>query len=312
MPIFALSTEGVKPFRRLNSGVDVYESEIERLFWENLEAFSGEPLFAVARQARLRGGGIPDILALDAQGRVVLVEIKRDVDRGQLAQCLEYAGWARTTSLDELAGLYTHGPQRFFTDWQQFTGTSTPVLLERVPRITLVARSFDVRTDAALLFLQESGVPLRLIRVVFYEDAHGDRIVDVDLGDLERGGGVALSVAAGATTTAPGPPTRSRRTRSVVSTTLTDLLEAGIIEDGEMIVWRRPQVGEEHQAFIRGNGEVVLQDGRAFTSLSTAADVLTNGSHNGWECWTVPRLRGIKIGHLRGQLPAAQAATRDP
>ena len=41
-------------------------------------------------------------MALDKTGRVVVFEVKRDVDRRQLAQCLEYAGWARTTNLDEL------------------------------------------------------------------------------------------------------------------------------------------------------------------------------------------------------------------
>jgi len=298
VPLFALTPEGVKPFRRLNSSVDIYEHEIETLFWDNLEAFSGEPLFAVARQARLPGGGIPDLLALDAQGRVVVIEIKRDVDRGQLAQCLEYAGWARSTNLDEIAGLYTHGPQRFFTDWQQFTDTSTPVLLERIPRITLVARSFDDRTGSALDFLRESGVPLRLIRVVFYEDARGDRIVDVDAGDLEQlTSSVAARVSAGLTRPA-GAPTRSR---SLIPVTLSDLLEAGVLVAEENIVWRRPQSGEVHNAIIRGSGEVIVQDGRNFTSLSTAADTLSGGSHNGWECWTVPRLGNVKIGLLRSQ-----------
>jgi hypothetical protein len=43
---------------------------------------------------------------MDSSGRVVVIEVKRDIDRGQLAQCLEYAGWARSASLDELGSLY--------------------------------------------------------------------------------------------------------------------------------------------------------------------------------------------------------------
>ena len=46
------------------------------------------------------------------------------IERRQLAQCLEYAGWARGTNLDELAGLYHGGPEAFFADWQEFTDTN--------------------------------------------------------------------------------------------------------------------------------------------------------------------------------------------
>ena len=41
------------------------------------------------------------MIALDRTGRIVIIEVKRDVDRGQLAQ--EYAGRARNVGLDDLA-----------------------------------------------------------------------------------------------------------------------------------------------------------------------------------------------------------------
>lgn len=300
MPLFELSDSSVKAFRRLNSSADVYEADIEALFWENLEAFMGEPLFALGRQARLPGGGIPDILALDSQGKVVVIEIKRDVDRSQLAQCLEYAGWARTTNLDELAGLYVGGPQQFFTDWQAFTGTPTPLLLDRVPRLALVARTFDARTDSALKFLREAGVPLALVRVVFYEDADGTRIVDVNPDE-------ALQPPA---SRSPQPATAGRvaQSASPVGVTVSDLLDDGILRADEPISWRRPQLGQHYNASILANGEVLLADGRRATSLSTAANLLTGGNYNGWDCWTVPRLGGVKIGSLRTSTPPDDAS----
>lgn len=63
-----------------------------------------------------------------------MIEVKRDVDRAQLAQTLEYAGWARTTNLDELAGLYHGGPVKFWDDWPEFTKSVGPVLVQRDPR----------------------------------------------------------------------------------------------------------------------------------------------------------------------------------
>lgn len=85
MPLFELVDGALRPFTQLRPGPELYEQQIEQLVWDDLEAFTGEPLFPVARQARIGAGGIPDIVALDQSGRVVVIEIKRDIDRGQLA-----------------------------------------------------------------------------------------------------------------------------------------------------------------------------------------------------------------------------------
>jgi hypothetical protein len=133
-------------FTRLNPGPDLYEREIERLVWKDLETFPAAPRFRVARQAHIPRGDVPDILALDATGRVVVIEVKRDVDRNHLAQCLEYAGWARLTNLDEVAGLYDagviehRGVEAFFKDWQDFKETTTPRTIQSQPRLILIAR----------------------------------------------------------------------------------------------------------------------------------------------------------------------------
>src|SRR5689334_6824142 len=107
MPFFQLEDSSLVPFRRQAISSGIYEHEIEELLWDNLEELTGENLFRVARQPVLPLGR-PDVVALDAQGRVVVIEVKRDVDRNQLAQALEYAGWARNVGLDELAQRY-HG-----------------------------------------------------------------------------------------------------------------------------------------------------------------------------------------------------------
>jgi hypothetical protein len=69
MPIFELRDGELSAFRRLRPGPELYEQEIEALVWDDLEAFTGEPLFPVARQAHIAGGGVPDIVALDSPAR---------------------------------------------------------------------------------------------------------------------------------------------------------------------------------------------------------------------------------------------------
>lgn len=166
MPLHEVDDDGnLVPLDRLRPGPDLYERQIEDLLWADPEAFVGEALFVIARQPHLSGGGIPDVLALDEEGRVVILEVKRDIAREQLVQALEYAGWARLTNLDEIAGLYNRGNGRyqgveaFFRDWQNFTETSTPITIEPQPRLYLVAGGFESRTRSALELLPERRSP---------------------------------------------------------------------------------------------------------------------------------------------------------
>ena len=107
MPLFEISEDELVPFRRLKGGADLFEKEIEDLLWANLEEFTGEVLFPVKQQAKLPSGGIPDIVALDKFGRVVVFEVKRDVDRRQLAQCLE-VGLVIEDDIEDVGG-FSHG-----------------------------------------------------------------------------------------------------------------------------------------------------------------------------------------------------------
>ncbi|HWL45923.1 MAG TPA: hypothetical protein VNQ73_23485 [Ilumatobacter sp.] len=298
MPLFEVTAQGLVPFRQVLPGADLHESEIEDLVWSDLEAFLGETLFPIARQARLTGGGRPDVLALDESGRVVVIEIKRDVDRSQLAQCLEYAGWARSTNLDELAALYHGGSAAFFTDWQDFTDTNTPVVVNRAPRIVLVARSFEDRTRSALDFLRENGLPVSVVPVAVYEDAEHHRFIDVEA-DHEPtvgGGGTAGDSASGGPT-----PVMYQGRRAQIA----DLIAAGLVEVGESLEFPRPRRGELFRATVLADGTIQTEDGQIWPSPSRAAMSAANvPSYDGWHAWRLPRLGGIKLDQLRQRLVA--------
>ncbi len=307
MPLYELSGDALNPFNRLRPGPDLYEQEIEGLVWGDLEAFTGESLFPVARQAKIAGGGVPDILALDASGRVVVIEVKRDIDRGQLAQCLEYAGWARLTNLDEVAGLYDRrvdghkGVESFFRDWQDFTETSTPVTINPQPRLYLIARDFQGRTRSALDFLRENAVPVTVVPVTVYADQNGRRILDIE-GDHEP----TLPGVTPSSGTSPKQVAVNGRKVTVV-----DLLDDGLLEPAEPVEFVRPRLGQRYTATVRADGTFVLADGSEFQSPSLAAmraaDLV---SYDGWYAWRVPRLGGTKLHELR-QRYVTRAATAD-
>jgi hypothetical protein len=291
MPLFEIGTdEALVPFRQLGGGAELYEREIEQLLWDNLDDFTGESLFQVARQPPLTAGGRPDIVALDANAHVVVIEIKRDVDRGQLAQCLEYAGWARGTNLDELASIYHLGEGRFFTDWQEFTESDTLTVISRPPRLLLVAREFHGRTGAAFEFLAENGLPVDLVEVTVYEDQAGRRFVDVEI----AGGETPEEPGRAAPATPLHPTIGGRRIR------VSDLLDSGLLEAGQELIWDRPRLGAVYRAVVTENGSIRLEDGRTFSSPSRAAKEAANvPAYDGWYAWTAD---GVPLKDLRTRL----------
>lgn len=259
----------------------------------------------MARQAHIVGGGIPDILALDGAGRVVVIEIKRDIDRGQLAQCLEYAGWARLTNLDEIASLYKAGKtghagvEAFFRDWQDYTETSTPLTINPQPRLYLIARDFEGRTRSALDFLRENALPVTVVPVTVYEDPTGRRIIDIE-SEHEP--------------TLPGAAPASGGQTLLVNghrVTIKDLLQAGLLHSDDQVEFSRPRLGQRYKAVVLDDGTFKLDDGSVHQSPSLAAmraaDMV---SCDGWYAWRVLRLGGVLLHELRQQYLAAQESSK--
>jgi hypothetical protein len=299
MPLYEIDSAGeLLPFRRLRGGAELYEREIEDLAWASPEEVVGETLFLIQRQPTLNSGGRPDIVALDRDARVVVVEIKREFDRGQLAQCLEYAGWARRTNLDELAQMYRHGAERFFPDWQEFTDSAVPAIVNRSPRLILLAGSFHGRTESAVDFLIENRLPVKVVPITIYEDQQGRRFVDIEGEHEPEFASTVEEVDAVDHTKISG-----RRVR------LTDLLDAGLLSDGDTLFWERPNLGHRYEATVTSGGTIALDDGRAFASPSRAAtEVAQIPAMDGWYAWRVQRLDGRSLDNLRRELAASVAA----
>lgn len=292
MPLFEIGDDELIPFRRVHAGPELYEQEIENLMWANLESFVGKPLFPVSTQPRVANGLRPDIVALDKDGHVHIIEVKRDIDRGQLAQCLEYAGWARSTSLDELAGLFHRGPEEFFPAWMEFTETESPQLVQRPPQIVLVARDIDGRTDAALSYLTENDLPVTVLKVIIYQDTEGRRFIDV-------GADHEIELPVTPTTARKAIPVRYEINGRRVE--VGDLIDAGLLEVGETLTWDRPKVGDTYRARVGPAGQMELEDGRTFSSPSRAVIEAANiNAYDGWHAWRT--VSGSLLADLRSQL----------
>jgi hypothetical protein len=228
----------------------------------------------------------------------VVIEVKRDVDRYQLAQSLEYAGWARNTSLDELAGLFHAGEREFWAEWQEFTGTVTPVVVQKDPRLYLVARTFHQRTFEALEFLLQHRLPVQVLKIAFYVDENGRRFLNVEWAEEPEAVPVHNAPTAdGGDDDAPIEvvDTEARDYREV---TLAEV--ADVVGSPTTLVWVRPCKGERFEATLLPNGLIRLPSGAEHRSPSgaamAAADVV---SYDGWYAW---RVDGRTLNEFRRQI----------
>ena len=161
------------------SSVGLLESDIERWLADQPNLLlPNEQLLVIARS--VAGQAMADILALDALGRLVIVEIKRDwSDRTTVGQLLEYAARLSTASFDELQG-YARRHQRdnaydLHAVFKQFSEGSTLQSHElgNTQRVFIVAPESDSNLRSIVDWLKSFNVPIEFVPFAVYADPQG-------------------------------------------------------------------------------------------------------------------------------------------
>lgn len=127
-----------------------------------------------------------DLLALDREGNVVIIELKRD-DSGKNVdlQALKYAAYCSTLTLDKIASIYKKYRGKGNTSLSEDEARNqilefvTSIDFEEIndkPRIILVARDFRQEVTASVMWLRKVGLNIRCIKLTPYQ-IHPDKIV---------------------------------------------------------------------------------------------------------------------------------------
>lgn len=68
--------------------------------------------------------------------------------------------------------------------------------------------------------------------------------------------------------------------------TTRDLIKAGLIKPGELLIWKRRTYAESHNAILRNDGSIETSDGKIHRTPSGAAKHLNgNKPVDGWLSW---------------------------
>lgn len=153
----------------IGSGTEIITSEYDR--WQTSE---GDPV-----HDRL------DVLGIDTDGRIVVVELKRGVAPHTVhMQAINYAAMVSRLTPNDIADLYTtwrteRGEN--LADEAALTRLTTERLMTaesiRRPRIVLVASDFPASVTSAVVWLNEQGVDISLIRYRAYRLSDGQLVV---------------------------------------------------------------------------------------------------------------------------------------
>ena len=191
--LFRLIREGEKTniqtfVKRPASELHLVEKDLENWMARNPALlFGGEEEVLVIAQS-VSGRSMADILALDAEGNLVVIEIKRDwSDRETVGQLLEYASEKAESKYEDLEKLYRDYWKRYHSEpyiylLDRFRELSEDQTVEKedIPRhpnglrICIVAPGSDDGLHRIIKWLKEYGVPISFIPFTLYTNEDND------------------------------------------------------------------------------------------------------------------------------------------
>lgn len=154
------------------TGIDA-ESRLENSLASDLSILSPRFLL-LGRQVATANGKFIDILAIDQDGNLIVIELKKDrTPRDVVAQVLDYASWVQGLSFDEIAGIYAekHGGAKLEAGFEEAFGRSLPQEINQEHELIVVASELDPSTERIISYLSDNyGVPVNAVFFRYFRD----------------------------------------------------------------------------------------------------------------------------------------------
>lgn len=148
------------------------ESSLEEALVQDLSIIQPN-LMLLGRQIQTPFGGRVDILAMDGDGDLVVIELKRDkTPRDLVAQLLDYGSWANDLSYGEVIELYErHQEGQLDRAFAKQFGTNPPEEIAERHRLVVVCSQLDPNTERIIGYLNDIyGVPINAVFFRHFED----------------------------------------------------------------------------------------------------------------------------------------------
>ncbi len=166
-----------KQLQRLASSSLVLESKLEDTLAQDISVLA-PGFMLIGRQVPTNHGKFIDILALGSDGKVTVVELKRDkTPREVVAQLLDYASWVQDLSYEDIASIYSsnHDGKKLEEGFADAFGGSAPEEINQEHELLIVATELDAATERIIGYLTDNyGVPLNAVFFRCFKDGDNE------------------------------------------------------------------------------------------------------------------------------------------
>lgn len=147
------------------------ENELHQ-FLKNDPALVGIPLLIIGSEVLTPHGKRIDLLAIDGDGNLHVLELKRDkTPREVVAQVLDYGSWVSTLPREEIIDIANAFlDQPFESTFEDVFGSAPPDELNGDLQLTVVVSRLDSSSERIVTYLRTFGVPINAVFFTYIED----------------------------------------------------------------------------------------------------------------------------------------------
>lgn len=176
--LWHIADDTLKPID--SSSLDL-ESRLEEWLYKDI-GLVNDDLLVIGKQVATAHTGSIDLLAMDADGNLVILELKRDkTPRDVVAQTLDYASWVKTLRYDDVEQIaveFLGGDDALEQAFTEKFRADLPEVVNEKHRMYIVASALDPSTERILEYLSATyGVDINFASFNYFKTADGVEIV---------------------------------------------------------------------------------------------------------------------------------------
>jgi hypothetical protein len=162
--------------RQVPPRVIATEARLEEIIEAEIGILGLGNLLRIGRQVITDFGKRLDLLAIDEQGDLYVIELKRDrTPREVVAQSLEYGFWVQDLSFESVSELYAkhNAGDDFDSAFTTHFEGDLPEAINTAHHLVVAATGMDVSTEQIVEYVRGYGVPVNVLFFEYLQD--GDR-----------------------------------------------------------------------------------------------------------------------------------------
>ncbi len=162
--LWQIKNENLTPMNRIKLNL---EKRLEAWIKEDISLLGIDALI-IGQQVHTGYGGFIDLLAINSEGELIIIELKRSkTPRDIVAQCLDYGTWVYNLNRDEIVDIYnSYKSSNLETAFSEYFDTPVPDKINSSYQIVIVAETLDDSTERIVEHLND--VHKVNINVVFF------------------------------------------------------------------------------------------------------------------------------------------------